>query len=202
MHILTDVLLYWCTVTQLYWCTVILLYWCTVVLLNAVALFSVSLVVILLHYTIVLLNAVALFSVSFVVILLHYAIVLLNEMALFSVSLVVILLHYAIVLLNAVALFSVSLVILLHYAQHTSNHSFCHQGLSWVSNEVMYGICFCNCDKWVPVTMTWHVLKLWVEERPPIWRVTANILNKQSCIADKRWSSSLGVGRGANNSSP
>ena len=28
---------------------------------------------------------------------------------------------------------------------------------------------------------------------------TANILNKQSRTADKGWSSSLGVGRGANN---
>jgi hypothetical protein len=35
-----------------------------------------------------------------------------------------------------------------------------------------------------------------------IWRVAANILNKQSLSADKGWSSSLGVGRGANNSSP
>jgi hypothetical protein len=35
-----------------------------------------------------------------------------------------------------------------------------------------------------------------------VWRVAANILNKQSRTADKRWSSSLGVGRGANNSSP
>jgi hypothetical protein len=33
-------------------------------------------------------------------------------------------------------------------------------------------------------------------------RVAANILNKQSRTADKGWSSSLGVGRGANNSSP
>jgi hypothetical protein len=32
--------------------------------------------------------------------------------------------------------------------------------------------------------------------------VAANILNKQSRTADKRWSSSLGVWRGANNSSP
>jgi hypothetical protein len=30
-----------------------------------------------------------------------------------------------------------------------------------------------------------------------IWRVTANILNRQSRIADNGWSSSLGVGRGA-----
>jgi hypothetical protein len=34
------------------------------------------------------------------------------------------------------------------------------------------------------------------------WRVAANILNKQSRKADKGWSSSLGVGRWANNSSP
>jgi hypothetical protein len=35
-----------------------------------------------------------------------------------------------------------------------------------------------------------------------IWRVAANILNKQSGRADNGWSSSLGVGRGANKSSP
>jgi hypothetical protein len=32
-----------------------------------------------------------------------------------------------------------------------------------------------------------------------IWSVAANILNKQSRTADKGWSSSLSVGRGANN---
>jgi hypothetical protein len=35
-----------------------------------------------------------------------------------------------------------------------------------------------------------------------IWRVAANILYKQSRTADKVWSSSFGVGRGANNASP
>jgi hypothetical protein len=35
-----------------------------------------------------------------------------------------------------------------------------------------------------------------------IWRVTANILNKQSRTADSGWPSSLGVGRGANNPPP
>jgi hypothetical protein len=35
-----------------------------------------------------------------------------------------------------------------------------------------------------------------------VWRVAANILNKQSRTSDKGWSSSLGVGRGAHNSSP
>ena len=41
-----------------------------------------------------------------------------------------------------------------------------------------------------------------MEERPPIRRLEANILNKQSRTAYKEWFSSLGVGRGANNSSP
>jgi len=52
-------------------------------------------------------------------------------------------------------------------------------------------------DKWVPVTTAWRVLRLRMEELPPIWRVAANILNKQSRTADKGWSSSLGVGRDA-----
>jgi hypothetical protein len=33
-----------------------------------------------------------------------------------------------------------------------------------------------------------------------VWRVAANILNKQSQTTDKGWPSSLGVGRGADNS--
>jgi hypothetical protein len=37
-------------------------------------------------------------------------------------------------------------------------------------------------DKWVPVTTAWHVFSLWLEEWPPIWRVAANILNKQPTI--------------------
>jgi hypothetical protein len=55
---------------------------------------------------------------------------------------------------------------------------------------------------WVPVTTAWRVLRLWMEERPLIWTVAANKLKKQSQTADKGWSSSLGVGRGANNASP
>jgi hypothetical protein len=35
-----------------------------------------------------------------------------------------------------------------------------------------------------------------------LWRVAANTLNKQSRTDDKGWSLILGVGRGANNSSP
>jgi hypothetical protein len=30
-------------------------------------------------------------------------------------------------------------------------------------------------DKWVRVATAWRVLNLWMEERPPIWRVAANI---------------------------
>jgi hypothetical protein len=36
------------------------------------------------------------------------------------------------------------------------------------------------CDKWIPVTMAWRVIRLRMEDRPPIWKVAANILNKQS----------------------
>jgi hypothetical protein len=57
-------------------------------------------------------------------------------------------------------------------------------------------------DKWVPVTTAWPGLNLRMEERPPIWRLAANILNKQSRTAEKGWSSRLGVGRDTNNSSP
>jgi hypothetical protein len=53
----------------------------------------------------------------------------------------------------------------------------------------------------VPVNTAWRVLRLRMEERPPVWRVAANILNKQSRTADKGWSFSLGGWRGADNSS-
>ena len=56
--------------------------------------------------------------------------------------------------------------------------------------------------RWVPVDTAWRVIRLPMEERSPIWRVAANKLNKQSRTADEGWSSSLGVGRGANNASP
>ena len=48
-------------------------------------------------------------------------------------------------------------------------------------------------NKWVPVTMAWRVLGLRMEKRHPIWRLAANISNKQSRTADKGWSSSLGL---------
>jgi hypothetical protein len=70
----------------------------------------------------------------------------------------------------------------------------------------------CSCVRRVLIIINFHVR--WVPchhsmARPQvadgrdsfqIRRVAANILNKQSRTADKGWSSSLGVGRGANNS--
>jgi hypothetical protein len=40
-------------------------------------------------------------------------------------------------------------------------------------------------DKWVPVTMPWRVLRLRNEEQHQVWRVAANILNRQSRKVDK-----------------
>ena len=53
-----------------------------------------------------------------------------------------------------------------------------------------------SLHRWVPVITAWRVLRLRVEEQPPVRRVAANILNKQSRKADKGWSSSLGLGEG------
>ena len=50
-------------------------------------------------------------------------------------------------------------------------------------------------------TTAWCVVKLRMEDRPPVWGIAANILNKQSRTADRGWSSNVGIGRGANNSS-
>jgi len=33
--------------------------------------------------------------------------------------------------------------------------------------------------KWVPAGTEWRVLKLRMEERPPIWRVAANVFNSR-----------------------
>ena len=56
-------------------------------------------------------------------------------------------------------------------------------------------------DVKISACVTFRALNLfWVEERPPIRSVAANKLNKQSRTPDEGWSSSLGVGRGANKS--
>jgi hypothetical protein len=50
--------------------------------------------------------------------------------------------------------------------------------------------------------MKWLTIMAWVADGGngfQIWKVAANILNKQSWTADKGW---LGVGRGIKNSTP
>ena len=64
--------------------------------------------------------------------------------------------------------------------------------------DISFSCIFISRDKWIPVTTAWRVLRLRMEERPPIWRVAENILNKQSRTTDKGWSSNLGVRRGVN----
>jgi len=49
---------------------------------------------------------------------------------------------------------------------------------------VLSGVMSPDRDKWVAVTTAWRVLRLRVEERPAIWRVTANVLNRLSRTAD------------------
>jgi hypothetical protein len=53
-----------------------------------------------------------------------------------------------------------------------------------------HGVWKYSHGKWVPVTTAWLILRLRMEERPPIWRVAANKLNEQSRTADEGWSSS------------
>ena len=75
--------------------------------------------------------------------------------------------------------------------------------VSWVDGGFCISLLHMSSsrDKLAPVTTAWRILELRTEERPPIWRVTVNIFNKQWRSADKGWPSSLGVGRGANNPS-
>jgi hypothetical protein len=48
----------------------------------------------------------------------------------------------------------------------------------------------------VPVPTAWRVLRFRMEDRLQIWRLAANILNKQSQTDNKGWPSSLGLGVG------
>jgi len=49
------------------------------------------------------------------------------------------------------------------------------------------------------IATAWRVLR---RQGLELWRVAANTLNKQSRMANKGWSFSLVVGRGANKTSP
>ena len=60
--------------------------------------------------------------------------------------------------------------------------------------------CYISHHPWVLVTTAWRVP--WVADGGvglQIWKLAANILNKQLWTADQEWSSSLGVWREANN---
>jgi hypothetical protein len=48
-------------------------------------------------------------------------------------------------------------------------------------------ICSVARDEWVRVTMAWRVLRLRMEERPPIWKVVANILSKPAGGGPPAW---------------
>jgi len=49
----------------------------------------------------------------------------------------------------------------------------------YIYRTIIIIIIIIPCDKGVPVTTAWRVLSSRMEERPPIWRVAANVLNKQ-----------------------
>jgi hypothetical protein len=74
-------------------------------------------------------------------------------------------------------------------------------GKWYVQTYVFHMMCTFFQDKWAPVRTAWCVLMLWMEERPPTWRIAANILNKQSRTANKGWSYRLGFGWDANSTS-
>jgi hypothetical protein len=67
-------------------------------------------------------------------------------------------------------------------------------GLFQAAMVIMTHVNWENRNKWVPVTTAWGFLRLRIEERSPIWRVVANILNKQMRTADVWWSSNLVLG--------
>jgi hypothetical protein len=56
--------------------------------------------------------------------------------------------------------------------------------------------------RWIPVTTTCSSLGCGLKDGLQLWRVAADVLNKQPRIKDKGWSSSLRFGLGANNTSP
>ena len=62
-------------------------------------------------------------------------------------------------------------------------------------HSTMCGYLTAQHDVWVPDTTAWCILRLWMEERPLMWRVAAKMLNKQSRTADKGCSSSIGLGK-------
>jgi hypothetical protein len=56
----------------------------------------------------------------------------------------------------------------------------------------IYIYSICSRDKSVSVKMAWRILRLQMDERPPIWMAATNILNKLLRKADNGWYFSLG----------
>ena len=54
----------------------------------------------------------------------------------------------------------------------------------------------CIHDKWAPVIVARHVLRLQMKEWSPLWRVAGNMLNKKLWTADKVWSSGSSLKNG------
>jgi len=76
-----------------------------------------------------------------------------------------------------------------HTEQKKSIISHAHNTTALQPNAYLSGIHQLLHDKWVPVTTAWRILRLQIEERTPVWRIAANILNKQSRTTDNGWSS-------------
>jgi hypothetical protein len=67
---------------------------------------------------------------------------------------------------------------------------------------ILHYLSVCIGFKWVPVTAAWRPHAVDGADSLQIWKVAANILNKQSQTADKGWSFGLVVGRGPTGCSP
>jgi hypothetical protein len=72
--------------------------------------------------------------------------------------------------------------------------TFADRGVAWSAQRIPTAVNFGFLDRHV-IIMKLKIMKV-INRK---WREAANILNKQSQTADKGWSSSLGVGHGANN---
>jgi hypothetical protein len=59
--------------------------------------------------------------------------------------------------------------------------------IMFIINYKLQFISFCYCKAWIPVTTAWRVLRLQLEEQPPVWRVAVNKLNKPTRGGPPSW---------------
>jgi len=83
---------------------------------------------------------------------------------------------------------------LAQFAQLATGKAFCVPDNSAVYAPTIATNIFKQYACTVRVTTPWRVLRLRMEERRRIWRVPANILNKQSCTAERDGSPAGGLG--------